>query len=127
MGCSNFDFKDISDDKCYALIEDMDYSCGLTIKADGVVQDITGNTYQMLIKDRNDGTILLDLGNEADTTVSGFYLDEPSNGHLFLTIINTDVTALGVGSFVYDIVETDTNSVKSLYMQGTVQVKARFT
>jgi hypothetical protein len=120
MLCSEFNFQTGT---CSQVTKDFDFEKVLTYTdSSGVVIPITTDTFVMVIKDALDGSILLTLPEVGDNVTTGLYIPTPTSGVINIQITDTDVTALAVGIYPYEMTITDTDGKVDIFAQGTIQV-----
>lgn len=122
MSCEELDFTEQND--CSHLTLGCDFTLNGTVERDGAAEDIAGRIYNLTIKDRKGGTILLTATNRADFNGTGFWLNDPNSGLFKLRITVADVATIGEGTHVYEISETDTSGIVSPFSYGAIQVKS---
>ena len=121
--CSQFNFEDIT---CTQADIGFDFNKILTFKdASGAAIDITGQTLVMIIKDELEGATLLTLSIVGDKLTTGFFIPSPTTGIINMQITDTDTNSIAVGLYPYETIRTDTDSKKTIFMQGNIQFSER--
>jgi len=83
--------------------------------------DITGITYQMIIKDVKGGSVLLTLDHVGAILLQGIYIPTPANGEMFLQIPDDVSTSIGGGVYPFEIMQTSASGFKKMFINGTIE------
>lgn len=95
---------------------------------DGVVVDITNYTIEMKIRvNSDDGDVTLTLSDTTDNLDTGINKTDPTNGVFRLQISDTDTAGLEDDIYFYDIVMTDPNGLKTLFLKGSIEASQTST
>jgi hypothetical protein len=97
----------------------------MTDKDTGAVVPLTGQTFEMTIKDTNGGTVLLTMPIVTDKITTGIYIPSPTDGIMFLQIMRADSVTVGEGYFPFEIIRTDSDGLLSVYITGEIQFYTR--
>ena len=118
MSCNKFDFNERT---CSSVDIGMDFIKTLTYtdSSDNAI-DLTSHTFSMRIRQTKDGSDLLTLGIVGDTTSTGFYIADPLTGIIRLKITDVDTATFNSGNYRYDIIMTDPNGDKTIFMEGSI-------
>lgn len=119
MSCNNFDF---FTGTCTQVDVGKDFEKVLTYTGPTDTPiDITGFDFNMTIKDKLGGTILLTLPTVGDNLTTGFFIPSPITGIINMQITQADTVLVGNGTFPYELIETDPDGKDFIFMQGTIQ------
>jgi hypothetical protein len=118
--CNNFDYT-ISTQPCTNVDVGFDFSSSLTYEDNGTAINLTGYIFVMTIKASLGGSILLTLPIVGNNTTTGLYIPAPTNGQIFVQILEADTITVGNGIFPYEMTITDSFGLESIFMQGTIE------
>ena len=123
MSCSQFDFQTGT---CTQVEKDFNFAKVMTVRdSDRIIVDITGLTFQLVVKDTLAGSVLFTLDHVADNLTTGLYIPNPSSGVINIQIIKADVTGQAAGVYPYEMTKTDTDGLLTIFSQGTLQFSNR--
>ena len=119
IDCSLFNFQT---GKCTQADKDFDFlvSFSLTDSARNPI-DITGDTFQLLIKDVLGGSTLLTLEEVVDNVTTGLFIPSPTTGVIAIQITKIDVTGVPAGIYPYEMTRTDSDGKIFIFAQGTFE------
>ena len=120
MSCNEFNFERST---CTHVDVGFDFSKVLNYTDSSGVIDITGRTFQLIIKDVIGGTAQLTLNHIGDALSTGLYIADPTTGAIEVVIIDTDT--LTAGTYPYEMTDTDSDGKISIFMQGTIEFHTR--
>ena len=118
--CNSFDYT-VSTQPCTNVDVGFNFSKSITYSNDGIPINITGVVFAMTIKASIGGATLLTLPIVTDNLTTGLYIPTPTNGGIFVQITGADSITIGAGVFPYEMIMTDTFSLETIFMQGTIQ------
>ncbi len=120
MSCERFDFSESNDCSHASVGKDFLFNV-LVSDGDGDVEDISNDTFELVIKDEVGGATLLTLSNTVTPNATGFYYNDAVNGDMDMVITDTDSITVGEGVWQYEWNRTDSNGLISLEGYGTFQ------
>ncbi len=122
MGCSQFNFQLST---CTQIDIGFDYSRALIVTDEDGAVDLTGSTFEMVIKDELGGNVILILPIVLDASTTGFYIPAPTTGIINMQITKEDSTLIAEKWYVYETVFTDSLGEEKIFMQGSIQFYQR--
>jgi hypothetical protein len=123
MSCSEFNFQTGT---CTEVEKDFNFAKVMTVRdLDNVIVDLTGLTFQLVVKDTLAGSVLFTLDHVGDNLTTGLYIPNPSSGVINIQIIKADVTGQAAGVYPYEMTKTDTDGLLTIFSQGTLQFSNR--
>jgi len=119
IGCSLFNFQT---GRCTQADKDFDFlvSFSVTDSSDNPI-DLTGDTFQLIIKASLGGATLLTLNEVASNLLTGLFIPSPTSGIIAIQITKADVTLISVGEFPYEMTRTDSDGKIFVFAQGVFQ------
>ena len=85
MSCSEFNFQTGT---CTEVEKDFNFAKVMTVRdLDNVIVDLTGLTFQLVVKDILAGSVLFTLDHVGDNLTTGLYIPNPSSGVINIQII----------------------------------------
>ena len=119
MGCSEFNFQTRT---CTQVNKDFDFVKVLTVKdSAGSIVNLTGLTFQLIIKSYLGGTILLTLDHVGDNLTTGLYIPDPTSGIINIQIIQATAATITAAVYPYEMTQDDTDGLLTIFMQGTIE------
>lgn len=120
MICSEFNFKTLNE--CTQIDIGYDFESVFTYEdSNDKAIDITGFTFEMIIKDALAGSTVLTLAIVNNNLSTGFYIPNPTLGIINMQITATDTGSIDPGDYPYEMTSTDTDSKVVIFMQGILQ------
>lgn len=117
MGCGLFNFQATT---CTQVDVGFDFTQVLSYTDTGGAVDITGMTFQLIVKDALAGSALLTLNHVGDDISTGLYIADPSTGVIQVVIIDADTSGIAAGEYPYQMTKTLADGKISIFMQGTM-------
>ena len=123
MGCSEFNFQTGT---CTQVDKDFDFMKIMTVKdSAGVIVDLTGLVFEFIIKDALGGSAILTLNHVLDNISTGLYIPNPASGVINIQIIKATAASIAAAVYPYEMTKTDTDSLETIFAQGTIQFSDR--
>ena len=119
QGCSSYNFQTGA---CTNANKDFDFL--VTFSVTDVNKDpvpLTGDVFQLVIKDDLNGAVLLTLDHVVDNVSTGIYIPSPTTGVISIQITDTDVATVPAGVYPYQMAKTDSDGKITVFAQGTFQ------
>lgn len=124
MACEEFNFSESNQCSHVSVGKDFLYSVSV-VDEEGEPEDISGDTFDLIIKDVIDGTTLLVLTNVLVPDTTGFYVNNAFLGDVDMRITAADTVAVGEGVFRYEWNRTISGGFIKLEGYGTMQFSDR--
>ena len=83
--------------------------------------DLTGYTNKVIIK-QSDGTLFAELIDVGGVGIDGVYTPDVITGIRYIQLSDTTTATMTDEFYVYEWEEYDSNSLKKLFMHGTIEV-----
>lgn len=120
MKCNTFNFE-VASDPCSNVKVGFDFAFTAFYNLVGVGVDISDDTFEMTIKDVVGGSVILTLPEVLDNITTGLFIPTPIGGKIFIQIMEADTTTVGAGKFPYEMTKVDSDNLKTIFMQGTIE------
>lgn len=120
MKCNKFNFEE-STTPCSNVKVGFYFSFTAFYNISGVGIDISDDTFEMTIKDAIGGSIILTLPEVLDDITTGLYIPTPTGGKIFIQILEADTVTIGAGTFPYEMTKIDSDGLKTIHMEGTIE------
>jgi len=124
MACEEFNFSESNNCSHVSVGKDFLYNVSV-VDEDGATEDITGDVFELIIKDMIDGSVLLTLNNTLVLDTTGFYVNDAGTGDMDMRITATDTIIVGGGVFRYEWNRTSSSGFIKLEGYGTMQFSDR--
>lgn len=120
MKCNEFNFEK-STDPCSNVKVGFSFAFTAFYNLFGVGIDISNDTFLMTIKTAAGGTLLLNMPEVSDNITTGLYIPTPTDGKIYIQIMEADTVIIGAGVWAYEMTKTDSDNLTTIHMEGTIE------